>query len=119
MEKIFKAKRIDNGEWVEFNLEGIRGNNFVYVSGLGMLNVDLKKCCQYTGINDSQGNRIFEGDIFIEDDFYSEGKHLELVVTPKDSQWLLVPADKTIEPDTLYNIFEYLRLTGHNIHDRG
>ena len=56
MEKIFKAKRLDTGEWLEFDMVSvIMGDESLYV-------LDLDTICQYTGINDHQGNRIFEGD---------------------------------------------------------
>jgi|APSaa5957512535_1039671.scaffolds.fasta_scaffold87499_3 uncharacterized phage protein (TIGR01671 family) len=72
MDKIFKAKRINNGEWVEF--ESIIYCNekcyfFKYGSGdfdsiplLKTMEIDEKTICQYTGINDKYGNKIFEGD---------------------------------------------------------
>ena len=108
MEKIFKAKLLANGRWVEFNLEDIRGNNFVYVSGLGIVNVDLKNCCQYTGINDSEGNRIFDGDYFDCDGICSFKDGAFRYVTEKN--------DKSLTAGCL-NL--KLKLTGHNIHDRG
>lgn len=70
-EILFKAKRIDNGEWVE---------GFVYVCGrtgeveISWYNeeinmerytaiVDPETVCEYTGLVDSKGNKIFEHDI--------------------------------------------------------
>lgn len=55
-EILFKAKRIDNGEWVEF---GLFDEDIAY-------NLDLNTICQYTGITaDSTKNpqKVFEGDI--------------------------------------------------------
>ena len=55
MEKIFKAKRNSNGEWDVFYLVDI-------VTGAETFDdfyaVDLSTICQYTGIDDSEGNRI-------------------------------------------------------------
>ncbi len=62
MEKIFKAKRIDTGEWVVFEFDDLGscdGETVHYQTGEIL---DLDNVCQYTGIDDSQGQRIFEGD---------------------------------------------------------
>ena len=71
MEKIFKAKRIDNGEWIEFSLFGDYPNvkSFYFWSKdedysreLIPFLLDQDTVCQFTGSKDSEGNRIFERD---------------------------------------------------------
>lgn len=69
-EILFKAKRFDNGEWVE-------GYYFCAGAKYMILNFTEKNCelyhnmyevqadtiCQYTGLNDKYGNKIWENDI--------------------------------------------------------
>lgn len=51
---LFKAKRIDNGEWVEWNaLAGMPHNT----------NIKGKTICQCTGLKDKNGKLIWENDI--------------------------------------------------------
>ncbi len=114
MEKKFKAKRLDTGEWVEFNLDTYschRKGCTPYVDKhlAHQMPINKNTICQYTGIDDKEGNRIFEGD---ELEHWIDGFKYAFFAR-WDSE------DACYDGDCSAWRWRDLKLTGHNIHDRG
>lgn len=64
-EILFKAKRIDNGEWVQgYYVKGATRHCILpHLGGYPKWDIDETTLCQYTGLTDNNGNKIWENDI--------------------------------------------------------
>ena len=64
---LYRAKRIDNGEWVEGYLYGIWERRYILWGMTNdvpdMIEVDPSTICQCTGLRDKNGKLIWENDI--------------------------------------------------------
>lgn len=64
----FKAKRLDNQEWVEGNLRTSKSGNamIIPIEYSGAYPVEPSTVCQFTGLTDCENQDIYEGDILAE-----------------------------------------------------
>lgn len=68
----FKAKRLDNGEWIVGSLirstEGVKErtyivDNFSSMSDYSVVDVDPSTVCQFTGLKDCEGKEVWDHDL--------------------------------------------------------
>lgn len=73
-EILFKAKRLDNGEWAYGDLMQHEESGRCIIGGIFAIGkygyidtdyheVDPETVCQFTGLTDSDGKKVFEGDV--------------------------------------------------------
>ena len=93
-EILFKAKRLDNGEWVEGYLFETNDNSYIAYNGQFdddlflspqniIIPIDKSTICQYTGLTDKNGDNIWENDICDRKEKYPE------VVKQYQGDWVL------------------------------
>ena len=110
-EILFRGKRVDNGEWVYGYLyqDGMIGCNiFQTKPHLAAYIVDPSTVCQYTGLTDKNGVKIFEGDV-VRMHYFFENYHPVTLGAFEDESEIICKLSVT--PLGVY--FESANMTGY------
>lgn len=109
----FKAKRLDNGEWVKGDL--VHSTSYVGISYPSdefpdvpiVHRVDPSTVCQFTGMKDCKGNEIWEGDIVNDNyDLLCINNLYEVVYIEEEGTFAFKSLDKVDNYEPFVNLFE-------------
>lgn len=106
----FKAKRLDNGEWVEGDLmkESYGARIIGHTSKAdNWIAVNPSTICQFTGLKDWEGNEIWEGDIVHDSyDLLCIDNLYEVVYIEEEGTFAFKSLDKVDNYEPFVNLFE-------------
>lgn len=112
----FKAKRLDNGKWVEGDLLHTENLAFItwFDNGFRKLEkVDPSTVCQYTGLTDCKGKELFEHDIihivgsnYASEVIWSEDRYAFMVVCENKHSYGLYSVLKACKIERIGNKFD-------------
>ena len=114
-EILFRGKRMDNGAWETGSLVIVRmdchdAQYYIADKMTGYHTpVDPSTVCQYTGLKDKNGNRIFEGDIV-----KRIGDKCVVKWTEEDAKFIIIGSMTKLDFSLFFS--EHLEVIG-NIHD--
>lgn len=106
----FKAKRLDNGEWVYGSLirstAGVKErayivDHFSSMSDYSVVGVDPSTVCQFTGLKDCEGKELFENDLI----HFVGHKHIG-EVTWSEENYVFMIANYNEPPCWLSDVWE-------------
>lgn len=106
----FKAKRRDNGEWVEGDLmkESYGARIIEHTSKAdNWVAVSPSTVCQFTGLKDCEGKEIWEGDIVHDSyDLLCIDNLYEVVYIEEEGMFAFKSLDKVDNYEPFVNLFE-------------
>jgi len=130
-EILFRGKRKDNGKWIEGYLfdDGFANSNRMFIGGFviedykgaaddnysitgtDFYEIDHSTICQYTGLNDRNGRKIFEGDILksglnkIGKIVYNQSHMAFLILEDKENKYYFIRECDGNHIEVIGNIF--------------